>query len=248
MGISRLSSLKSYKGGNKNYTQTFTQLIASTVPWAFYSGSSYSNNILPDKSGNGRHATCSGVYNSNTVNNGGGTIPLPICKGTATATILFPIGSIPSGNYTIAFITRYAGGSTNRILCGHAGQNFILGHQAAKGGVLYDGTRWDTTINSSTLKPINNISGSIPDWLNMCVVSNGTNSANNIIVNGVPKGVLSITPNNTINQLGINTSSYLEKSTFELSQVIIFDQALTPVQVKVITDAFANYLITGVLQ
>jgi hypothetical protein len=252
MGISRLSSIKINKRGLNVFTpptQTFSQLLSSIPPWAKYSGANYNNNTLPDDSGNGRHATCSGVYNSSTINNGGSpTIPLPICKGNANATIIFPVGSIPSGDYTIAFITRYAGSSNNRVLCGHAGQNFILGHHSAKGGVLYDGTKWDTAININTGSPINNITGSIPNWLSMCVVSNGTNVADNIIVNGVPKAVLSITPINTINQLGINTSSYLEKSSFELSQLLIFDRALTPIQVKVITDAFSNYLISGILQ
>jgi hypothetical protein len=81
----------------------------------------------------------------------------------------------------------------------------------------------------------------------MCVVSTGTAPPNNIVVNGVGKGSLSITPSTTISQLAINTSLYLEKSSFELAHLVIWNVALTPTQMKVVTDSFANYLLTGVL-
>jgi hypothetical protein len=247
MGITRLSSIKINNRGSV-VTQTLQQLLTSVPPWAKYRGASYSNSILPDESGNGRNAVCTSCTLSNTTGNGAGTVPLPICKGTSTvkgnSTILFPVGSIPQ-NYTIAFICRYSGGSTNRILCGYAGQNYILGHHSAKQGVLYDGTQWDTaTLNG---KEVNNVSGNISDWLSMCVSSGGAAAPNNIIVNGVSKGTSSITVNSTINQLCINLSSYQEYSSFELAQLIIFDSPLTSTQIKVITDSFSNYLITGVL-
>jgi hypothetical protein len=253
MGITRLNSIKINKRGINVFsapTQTLAQLLTSVPPWAKYRGASYANNVLPDESGNGRNAICTSCSLSSTTGNGSGTIPLSICKGVSTvkgsSTIIFPVGSIPQGNYTIAFITRYSGGTTNRILCGNLGQNYILGHHSSKLGVLYDGTQWNTaTLNG---KEVNNVTTNITDWLNMCVVSSGTAPPDNFVVNGIGKGVLSITPDTTINQLCINNSSYLEKSSFELSQVIIWDTALTQTQMKVVTDAFANYIITGVLQ
>jgi hypothetical protein len=229
--------------------QTFSQLLTSVPPWAKYRGSALVGSILPDESGNNRNADCINCTLSNTSGNGGGTVPLPICRGISTvkgsSTIVFPVGSIPQGSYTIAFITRYSGAATNRILTGHLGQNYILGHHSAKQGVLNDSIQWCTPILN--LKPINNVNTNIGDWLNMCVVSNGIIPPNNIVVNGVGKGTLSITPSNTINQLAINTSLYLEKSSFELAHLVIWDVALTPTQIKVVTDGFANYLLTGVL-
>jgi hypothetical protein len=253
MGLTRLSTIKvNKKNINANLPstqQTFAQLLISVPPWAKYRGSAYLNNILPDESGNNRNADCVSCNLSSTTGNGGGTVPIPICRGVSTvkgsSTIIFPVGSIPQGDYTIAFITRYSGGTTNRILCGHLGQNYILGHQAAKQGVLFDSIQWCTPIVN--LKPISNVTTNITDWLSMCVVNNGTAPPNNIVVNGIGKGSLSITPSISINQLAINTSLYLEKSSFELAHLVIWDVALTQTQMKVVTDSFANYLLTGVL-
>jgi hypothetical protein len=249
MGPTRLSTMKDIYGTLPPQLQTFSQLLTSVPAWAKYRGSALQGNILPDESGNNRNADCTNVTLSNTTGNGGGTVPISICRGVSTvkgsSTIIFPVGSIPQGSYTIAFITRYSGAATNRILTGHLGQNYIIGHHSAKQGVLNDSTQWCTPILN--LKPINNVNTNINDWLNMCVVSTGTLPPNNIVVNGVGKGALSITPSTTINQLAINTSLYLEKSSFELAHLVIWNVALSPTQMKVVTDSFATYLLTGVL-
>jgi hypothetical protein len=220
--------------------------LTSVPAWAKYRGSALQGNILPDESGNNRNADCTNVTLSKTTGNGGGTVPLSICKGLSTIKgSAIPVGSSPQGNYTIAFITRYSGATTKRTLCGHLDQNYNIGHHSAKQGVLNDSIQWCTPIFN--LKPINNVNTNIADWLNMCVVSTGTAPPNNIVVNGVGKGSLSITPSTTISQLAINTSLYLEKSSFELAHLVIWNVALTPTQMKVVTDSFANYLLTGVL-
>jgi hypothetical protein len=227
MGLSRLSTIKINKKNINAYLpttqQTLAQLLISVPPWAKYGGSAYLNNIIPDESGNIRNADCVSCNLSSTTGNGGRTVPIPICRGVSTvkgsSTIIFPVGSIPRGDYTIAFITRYSGGTTNRILCGHLGQNYILGHQAAKQGVLFDSIQWCTPIVN--LKPINNVTTNITDWLSMCVVSNGTLPSSNVTVNGIGKGSLSITTSTSINQLTINTSLHLEKSSFELAYLVV---------------------------
>ena len=245
MGFSKLSSInKINKRGSSttNNTQSFTSLLASKVPWAKYKGSSYANGILLDEI-NGRNAICTDCVLSTTTGNGGGTVPISVCRGyarTIVSTIIFPVGSIPA-NYTIAFITRYAGSATNRILTGHQAQNFILGHHASKMGMFYDGTQWITPTTT-------NATGALGNWVNMCVVSGGTAIPNNVQVNGIGKGVNVVTSNSGINQLAINTSSYNEKSTFELAHVIIWDSVLSLNEMKTVTDAFGNYLITGILQ
>jgi hypothetical protein len=252
MGPTRFSTMKLNKkdiyGILPSPQQTFSQLLTSVPAWAKYRGSALQGNILPDESGNNRNADCTNITLATTTGNGGGTVPLSVLKGSSTvkgsSTIIFPVGSIPQGSYTIAFITRYSGAATNRILTGHLGQNYIIGHHSAKQGVLNDSIQWCTPILN--LKPINNVNTNINDWLNMCVVSTGT-APNNIVVNGVGKGSLSITPSTTINQLAIHTSLYLEKSSFELAHLVIWNVALTPTQMKVVTDSFANYLPTGVL-
>lgn len=227
--------------------QTLGQLLVSVPCWAKYRGSAYASGVLPDESGNGRNAACTDCTLSNTTGFGGGPTPKSICRGVSTikgsSTILFPVGSIPQSPYTIAFIARYSGGSTNRISTGHLGQNFILDHHSAKLGLWFDGTQWVTPILNA--KPINNTTTNLSDWLSMCVVSSGTAPPNNVIVNGVPKGALCITPNSNINQLAINTSSFIEKSSFEFAHLIIWDAALTSVQMKAVTDSFANYIIDG---
>jgi hypothetical protein len=107
-------------------------------------------NILPDESGNNRNADCTNVTLSNTTGFGGGTVPISICRGVSTvkgsSTIVIPV---------IAFITRYSGAATNRILTGHLDQNYIIGHHSAKQGVLNDSIQWCTPILN--LKPINNV-------------------------------------------------------------------------------------------
>ena len=254
MGPTRLSTVKINKRNtvtvNTNPApppqQTLAQLLVSVPCWAKYRGSAYANNVLPDESGNGRNATCFTCNLSNTINNGGGPTPISIMRGVSTtkgsSTVLFPVGSIPP-IHTIAFIARYSGGTTNRILTGHLGQNYILGHHSAKQGVWFDGTQWVTPIVAG--KPISNTTTNLSDWLNMCVVSSGTAPPDNVIVNGIGKGTLAVTPNATINQLAINTSSYLEQSSFELANLIIWNVALTPVQIKAVTDSFANYILNG---
>jgi hypothetical protein len=111
--------------------QTFSQLLTSVPAWAKYRGSALQGNILSDESGNNRNADCTNITLATTTGNGGGTVPLSVLKGSSTvkgsSTIIFPVGSIPQGSYTIAFITRYSGAATNRILTGHLGQNYIIG-------------------------------------------------------------------------------------------------------------------------
>lgn len=255
MSISRLSSIKLVNRGVSIpffslARESLADLLISTPPWAKYTGANILNNIIPDETGNGRDAICSGVVGGNTVSNGSDVgVTLQICKGTTASTIVFPLGSIPANDYTIAFITRYASSSSNRILTGHTSYNYILGHHSAKRGVMYDATRWTTPLNSNgNLQPINTVLTPMNNWVSMCVSTNTGIAPQHINVNSTAKGTQLITTSPTPNQLAINTNNFLEKSGFELAHIIIWDVPLTLAQMNVVVASFDEYVFTGILR
>jgi hypothetical protein len=202
-------------------------------PWgAYVAGNSRNTSTsLYDFTGNGRNATISGTAITNATGSGYGAIAsIPYITGTTSSLITWPTGSYPT-TFTICSITRYNGGSKNRILVTTSGNN-LHGHWVGRSGVAhYDGFK--TSSSQSTAVGVD-------DWVVMC----GTNSLsvsdpNNILVNGVASGTAYGGPGGLI--LSINGG--MEPGDFAFQQVFIWDQGLTASQMVTASKMLMNYLV-----
>jgi hypothetical protein len=218
----------------------FQSLITKKRPWGKYSPSSYNNNLWRDESLNNRHATCVGIVPKITVGNGASAVLGINClSGTIASSIVFPFGSLPA-NYTICVVSRYSGSvNSQRILTDVGSTNVVLGHYgyfSPEKPVIYD--------NGFQLRGFNQGN---TDWLSLCVIR-GTSVPipYNVIVDNVAVGISQIT-NTSFGSLGVNTSTYGEKSDFEIAHVIIWDYALTSSELFLVSNAFNTYKTTGIL-
>jgi hypothetical protein len=218
----------------------FQSLITKKRPWGKYSPSSYNNNLWNDESLNNRHATCVGIVPKITVGNGASAaLGINCLSGTIASSIVFPFGSIPA-NYTICVVSRYSGTvNRQRILTDVGSTNLVLGHYGyygAERGTIYD--------NGFKLRgsDINNT-----NWLSLCVIR-GTSVPipYNVLVDNVAVGLSQIT-NTSFGSLGVNTSTYGEKSDFEICHVLIWDYALSSSELFLVSNAFNTYKTTGIL-
>ena len=110
-------------------------------------------------------ATASGDGAANTVT---------FISGTTATQILWPESSVPS-TFTVCSVTRYTGGTRNRILTCYGGPsqhtNWLHGHYGSWRGVaLYNG--WSTSEANH---------GVLDDWLVMCGTNAGTAPGNVIL-------------------------------------------------------------------
>jgi hypothetical protein len=204
-------------------------------PWAFYSASSYIGNALIDLTGNNRYAYFYGNGNDITIGSGSGngaTAPIDYITGTTGSLFTFPGGSIPT-QFTYCSLTRYNGGSNQRILSSHT-INLIHGHHKNKSGVAYY-SKWNTQLQVSNTQ----------DWLNFC----GGNSPNisppyNFISNGNYTGQANGgTGNNGF--LTINSNQYGENSDYQFSVLLIYNRWLTQDELLQASNFLQNYLLTG---
>lgn len=237
MGLTRLSTVNTLKPRkNTPSASSFTGLLALKTPWAKYSAADLLNNVLPDSSGNGRHAATVRV-NLVTSSGNGAAVPLTVCQGFTTSTILFPDGSIPA-QYTICCLCRYMNAVTaRRIVSGNVNDNFSFGQYRSERGTVYDGIY----VTSRTSL------GTQTDWLGTCIVRGSSIPVpNNILSNGVPSGTALIT-NTAAGKMAVNTNRYGEYSDFEVAHILIWDQALTSTELNAVAIAFNTYLATGVL-
>ena len=233
--MKKMSSIKNIKGSQK---QTLQSILTNKPAWGQYSASNWvsGTNTLTDLTGNGRHATTSGVAYGTTTGNGcSGSITS--IGGTTTTTILFPTGSIPT-TFTVASLSRYSNtGAVNRVFQNISTGNWFHGHQGSKRGVsYYEG--WKTAQASL---------GTQRNWLN-CVGTNGSGVSipSNILVDGSGVGVANVGTGNMT--MAINLGRTAETSDFEFSQLIIWDVALTTAEMVVVSNSITNYMNTGFLQ
>ena len=221
----------------------FQQLLNSKPPWGKYSASSWvqSTLTLTDETNRGRHGVGTegiGSISQSSGSGNGATASIPFIAGNNNTSFIWPSGSYPP-NHTIAVLSRYTGTIQNRIFTSNT-DNYAIGHHLNKRGSLSSGG----ALNGF---------GDIPptgDWLNLVYTNAvaGTNpTPNNILVNGVGTGTLNGAGSVSSSRLGINVFSGGEQSNFQFSQVIIWDVALTPAEMVIVSDAYANYLLRAVL-
>ena len=239
--MSRLSSISCAGSRPKiaTTTPTFQSILASKPPWGRYSANSWviGTNTLTDLTGNGRHATTSGVTNFAASGNGAAA-NIAYLDGTTTSTILWPAGSIPA-TYTMCSITRYASSvsaNQQRTLCSSS-NNWLHGHHGSKRGVAFNAATWRTAQTST---------GTMLDWLNFCATSSAT-APTNVLIDGSSAG-LAVGGGGVSMAACINLCPGGEQSNFQFSQLIIWDQELTATEMATVAAALNTYLATNILQ
>jgi hypothetical protein len=210
----------------------FATLIATKAPWGIYSAESYGANKLIEIRGNGRNAITTNITNGSSKGSGA-TATITYLNGNTSASIEWPSGSIPA-NFTICSLTRYTGGANGRVLQSKNGGNWLHGHWNGQRGVAhYDGWRSNPWISTK-----------LTDWLVYCSTNGSSTAApNNIFSDGEAIGTGNGGTGNYT--LHINSGGSGEYSNFQFSQLIIWDQVLTPSEMKLVSNAFKVYLLTG---
>jgi hypothetical protein len=207
--------------------------------WARYHASSWDavNRRWLDMSGNNRHTVSTlGTVQIRTASGDGATVPLTYLHGDVNAKILFPQGSIP-GHYTICVLSRYNGGTRNRIF-GAYGQNWKLGHWSGQRGRAYhDWIGWLT----------DDIGGTGTDWLTMCWKNPG-GSPGNVLINGRASGKFGT--NFWANwQMSLNSPSPYEGevSDWAAAHAIIWDSALSDDDMAHVSNSIFQSLTTSTI-
>ena len=219
-------------------SNALTDLNAVAKIWGAYSAEAWNSgtNILPDLTGNAHHATTVGLtYGTGSGNGANGSVAyLNGVNANTSSSITWPTGSIPS-IFTIASLTRYTGGSNQRILNSTGSLNWLHGHWGNQSGIChYDG--WKSYPQPGAVT--NNL-----NWLS-CIGTNNTSIAmpDNIIVNGI-----SVANNGTggSSNATLCINGPYEYSTFQFSQLLIWDSGLTVAQMKTVSTILQNYLNSG---
>ena len=228
----------------ENNIVDFLAVIIANKPWAIYYAGNFSDNKLYDILNNAdRTAIATGIITQKTESGYGANGTIKSISGTTTSTVEWTANSIPE-KFTICSITRYTGNTNNkRVLTSRNATNtndWIHGHKGGKRGVVYYN---EYKTNSS---PDFNLTGNNTDWVVTCAKNEGE-IPNNVYINGVPSGIKSGGQGGlklSINKID-DTSIINEQSDFALSYVIIWDKILSDTAIKIVSNAFMNYLNTG---
>ena len=206
-------------------------------PWGAFFADDWSGTTLLDSSGNQRHATTSGTITKTTGSGNGATGAITYISGGTSATVSWPSGSIPA-NFTILSLTRYNGSSRKRIIQSSYG-NWLHGHwgysdynRGGRGRVYYE--TWLTDSSSTTF-------GNLDDWL-CCIGKNSGSSPNNILLDGISKGISTGGTGGGSYQLSINNT---EQSDWALCCVIIYDSILTDAHMIKLNNFINTYKSSG---
>jgi len=207
--------------------------LLKNSPWGAYFAEDYvvGSNILPDSSGNGRHATTSANITKTTASGNGAIGAITYISGGTTAKITWPDGSIPTG-FTILSLTRYNGTSKNQILKDKNSYSYY-GHEYQKRGVF----RYMNNIMTRSTNV-----GIIDNWLCSTFKTYGT-WPNNIIIDG--SGIANIQgfaldPG----QLFINNDTNVA-SDWAFGCVIIWDKILSDADMLELNTILQNNLRDG---
>ena len=120
--------------------QEIMSLPVTTGLQAWFDGDSWSssNNRWEDKSGNNNHTsnTTGTITKGNWTGGNGASASFPYIYGNTSSGVRITNGWNNGGNYTFFHVTRYTGGSRNRIWQGLSG-NWLSGHWASRRAVFY---------------------------------------------------------------------------------------------------------------
>lgn len=186
----------------------YSSEIVKTGLVGHYTGDSLSGKTWKDISGNGNNATVNKGKVSNMDWNGKKTV-----KGDVNSGIIFPKSILPS-NYTLCYLSRYAGNTKGRIIQG-LGNNWLTGHWNTKSGVAYH-EGWLTS---------HKIDNHGSNWVL------GTDQNTLYRSNNVERGKGKSNGKNT--QLAVNISGqYAEKSDWEIAEIIVYNRHLNASEIK----------------
>jgi len=216
------------------FSSALDAIFASYPVYGMYSARVFSGNTLSDLSGNGRHAYSTSTISLRTKSGNGASNVVTGLAGSTSATMVWPVGSIPS-TFTVCSVTRYddTGSARERILaCSSSSggaSNWLHGHHQSRRGVAYY-MGWKTAQSNR---------GTSTDWLVMCGTNGaGQGSSGNIIHDQSEIGVLSGGTGNC--QLNINNNG--EKSHWVLHSVLIWDTSLSTTTMKTVTAALSEMI------
>ena len=248
----------------------FQTLYQSKKPWAHYSGVGWNaqTKVLTDESGNGRHTVNTGQQGGIqglSMKEGGATNSIPFIRGSTADRLDFADGSIPL-SFTICSVTKYAGTSQieqGRILTA-SNVEWWHGHYARQRGVARFASQTIMTDDGQTklADPVWNTAEQglsvNSNWLVMCS-KNGGVSPSNVQADGQSigtstrsDGTVSEWPGPTLadktqnmnigraKQMCINC--YIQKSAWDLAQLMIWDSHLTDQEMQVVSAELQRYV------
>ena len=210
-------------------SNSISNLISSKPPFAAYFAEDFSGNTIPNYIKNGRDATTTGTITKITDSTGNNfTVPITYITGTTASTITFATGSIPS-TFTILSLTRYNGGTRQRILTSKTTGDWCHGHKSSLRGYVRYGVDRSRVAYANFLD----------NWV--CVIGKNVGSSDgSILVDGV---IDSLNSNGSGNYtLGINNGVYpAEYSDFGFNCVMIWDTILTDAEMVLLNDMINTY-------
>ena len=216
-----------------------TNLFISKEPWGMYFAEDFDGQKLIDRAKNKKDATTTGTIINASGKGNGASGNISYIYGGTKDTISWPSGSIPE-QFTILSLTRWTGGSRQRILSSSAG-NWLHGHWGGRRGICYyEGwKKGDPSL------------GNIDDWL-CCISKNSSSTPNNILIDGIPYGTEGGGPGGGGYKLGINNNPWAdpnrgsgEVSHWALSCVIIWDRHLEDYEMQLLNRLIDVYKKTG---
>ena len=240
-GLYPESIATSYDGKNVYYLDQFAydefaSLIKNKPPWGIYTPGDYSSadNRWYEARGNGRNAITVGVSKSSASGNGA-TATIDYVSGSTTATITWPAGSIPETFTLFTIARRVSANGTIFVNSGSGGANWIHG--------WVDDTIGRVFYNKSIGPAQTNITKT--NWIVLGGRNKGT-TAYNAIVNNVSFGDGTDGVGNLTLGINIPTWSSGRTSEFQVSDVLIWDQALTDAEMTLVSGRLMQYLTNGV--
>jgi hypothetical protein len=222
------------------HLRDFINLLIAKPPICIYQAERFDStkNMIPNLISNRIFpaAICTNVTLSNVTGNGA-TVSIPQLSGSTSSNIYFPEGSIPASN-TVCSITRYSSSSNQRRILQGFNINWLHGHNnLAKGQAYYN--NWVTSSSQPTT-----LTTPKTDWLVMCGGNRTTDQTNgaHILADGNSVGIVQTNLINKVDRLVINPNSSGEKSDFGFSQVIVWNQQLTNIELAIVNKALRYYL------
>ncbi len=185
-----------------NRTPPVTSGLVGLYDYESWTGTQWS-----DISGSNNHATSiTGTITTTTTTLNGSTKSIQALQGATTAGIRFPSATILPSTYTLFHITRYTGGTRQRIVTG-VNNNWLSGHWGGNTGVAYH-EGWLTTQTD--------IHGN--NWF----ISTDQNSLYRS--NGVTRGS---SGGSASTQLSVNRGAYAEYSDWNIAFLCVYNRTLS---------------------
>lgn len=200
------TSLSSWLNYTNQIRENRTPPVTSGLV-GLYDAQSWTGTQWSDISGNNNHATSiTGTVSTANISGNGSSLTMPTLQGGTSAGIRFPSAAILPATYTLFHVTRYTGGTRQRIVTG-VNNNWLSGHWGGNTGVAYH----EGWLTSQT-----DIHGN--NWF----ISTDQNSLYRS--NGVTRGT---SGGSASTQLSVNWGAYSEFSDWNCTFVAVYNRTLS---------------------